>query len=93
MEVSAKLHNTGRLELVVNDTGIGVKPEDIDRLFKEFAQLDSGIRRRHGGTGLGLALTRKIVELQGGEVTVVSEVGKGSSFTVVLPLVMADAKV
>jgi PAS domain S-box-containing protein len=88
VEVIAKLPDTVRLELVVNDTGIGIKPKDVDRLFKEFAQLDSGIRRRHEGTGLGLALTRKIVELQGGTIGVESEVGQGSRFTVVLPLVV-----
>ena len=57
--------------------GYGIKPEDVDRLFKEFAQLDSSVRRRHEGTGLGLALSRKIVELQGGTIGVESEFEKG----------------
>ena len=76
--------------LVVKDSGIGIKPNDLQRLFKEFEQLESRGARRYEGTGLGLALTRKIVELQGGTIGVESEVGKGSRFTVVLPLVMAE---
>jgi signal transduction histidine kinase len=74
------------LKLVVSDTGIGIRAEDISRLFTEFAQLDSGASRRYEGTGLGLALTRKIIELQGGTIGVESEVGKGSAFSVILPL-------
>jgi PAS domain S-box-containing protein len=78
------------LELKVMDTGIGIKAEDLSRLFREFVQIDSGASRQYEGTGLGLALTRKIVELQGGRIGVESEVGKGSCFTVVLPLIMAE---
>jgi signal transduction histidine kinase len=74
---------------VVSDAGIGITTKDIGRLFKEFEQLESGASRRHEGTGLGLALTRKILEAQGGEVSVESEVGKGSSFTVILPINVA----
>jgi signal transduction histidine kinase len=76
----------GHLEVRVHDTGIGIKAEDIQRLFTEFEQLDSGTARRFEGTGLGLALTKKIVEFQGGRITVESEHGKGSVFTVILPL-------
>jgi PAS domain S-box-containing protein len=76
-----------RLEVQVRDTGIGIKAEDINRLFTEFEQLDSGTARRFEGTGLGLALTKKIVEFQGGRISVESEPGKGSVFTVVLPVV------
>ena len=86
VEVSAKLHDTEHVELVVNDNGIGIKAEDLGKLFKEFAQLDSGTTRRHEGTGLGLALTRKIVELQCGTIGVESEFGRGSTFTVVMPI-------
>ena len=85
-EYSVDLLPKVKIELVVDDTGIGIKPEDVDRLFKEFAQLDSSVRRRHEGTGLGLALSRKIVELQGGTIGVESEFGRGSTFTVVMPI-------
>jgi len=75
-----------QLEVQVRDTGIGIKAEDINRLFAEFEQLESGIARRFEGTGLGLALTKKIIEFQGGHIGVESEPGKGSVFTVVLPV-------
>jgi PAS domain S-box-containing protein len=68
------------------DTGIGITEEDQARLFQPFVQLDASLARRHGGTGLGLSLVHKLVELQGGRVTVESTPGKGSRFTVVLPL-------
>lgn len=70
----------------VSDTGIGIKEEDMGRLFKDFEQLDSGISRSYGGTGLGLAITKKLVELHGGEVTVESRYGVGSTFTFALPI-------
>jgi len=86
IEISAKPDQSDQFRLAVRDTGIGIKAEDLRRLFTEFEQLDSGTARRFGGTGLGLALTRKIVEMQGGTIGVESEVGTGSLFTVVLPL-------
>jgi protein-histidine pros-kinase len=74
-----------RFRLEVEDTGIGIAPADVPRLFKEFQQLDSGSAKRHGGTGLGLALTRRLVEAQGGNVGVASRPGEGSVFFAVLP--------
>lgn len=73
------------LRVRVCDTGIGISRNDLGRLFVEFQQLDRGATRRYGGTGLGLALTKKIVEFQGGSIQVDSEPGKGSVFTVILP--------
>ncbi len=81
---------TKRFRLSVTDSGIGIKPEDIARLFREFEQLESGASRHYEGTGLGLALTKKIVEMQDGTIHVQSEVGKGSTFSVVLPLSIAQ---
>jgi signal transduction histidine kinase len=78
-------------EVRVSDTGIGIKEGDMSRLFREFEQLDSGHARRFEGTGLGLALTKKLVELQGGRMTVQSELGKGSVFTAILPLQLKEA--
>ena len=73
------------IELSVSDTGIGMTPEEQARLFEEFSQADATTAQRFGGTGLGLAITRKLSRLMGGDVTVASEVGKGSVFTVRLP--------
>jgi protein-histidine pros-kinase len=75
--------DTFRLE--VEDTGIGIKPEDLGRLFVEFQQLDAALTKKHSGTGLGLALTRRIVEAQGGTVGVRSVAGQGSVFHAILP--------
>lgn len=73
------------LRFTVQDTGIGIAEKDMDELFEAFVQIESGLSRRYEGTGLGLALVRRIVELHGGSVVVESEVGVGSCFTVVLP--------
>jgi protein-histidine pros-kinase len=69
----------------VEDTGIGIAPEDIPRLFVEFQQLDASTAKKYQGTGLGLALTKRIVENHGGRVEVRSVPGAGSTFTAVLP--------
>jgi CheY-like chemotaxis protein len=74
----------GSVEIAVDDTGIGIAEQDLDRIFNEFQQLDSGPDRQHQGTGLGLALTRRFAELHGGRVEVRSSEG-GSTFTLVLP--------
>jgi len=84
--VTAKI-DENRFRLVVADTGIGIKAVNLKRLFKEFEQIDPG-RRRGQGTGLGLALTRRIVQLQSGTIDVESEFGKGTKFTIVLPLAL-----
>jgi signal transduction histidine kinase/CheY-like chemotaxis protein len=74
------------VELAVADTGIGIAKEDFNRVFHEFQQLDSGVGRQQPGTGLGLTLTRRFANLHGGDVRLESEVGKGSVFTITLPL-------
>jgi CheY-like chemotaxis protein len=73
------------LEIKVSDTGIGISVENQARLFKPFTQIDSTLARRHQGTGLGLAMVRRLAELHGGSVTLYSEMNKGSTFTVYLP--------
>ena len=73
------------IELAVADTGIGMTPEQQAKLFEEFTQADATTAQRFGGTGLGLAITRKLARMMGGDVTVTSEPGKGSVFTVRLP--------
>ena len=73
------------IELAVADTGIGMTPEQQTKLFEVFTQADATTAQRFGGTGLGLALSRKLARMMGGDVTVTSEPGKGSVFTVRLP--------
>jgi len=73
------------VEFAVSDTGIGMTAEQQAKLFEEFTQADATTAQRFGGTGLGLALSRKLARMMGGDVTVASEPGKGSVFTVRLP--------
>jgi signal transduction histidine kinase len=75
----------GWIELAVADTGIGMTPEQQAKLFEEFTQADTSTAQRYGGTGLGLAIARKLARMMGGDVTVTSEPGKGSVFTLRLP--------
>jgi PAS domain S-box-containing protein len=87
--VRARAEGTEAFRLEVEDSGIGIRPEDLERLFVEFQQLDAGAAKKHQGTGLGLALTKRIVEAQGGRVGVCSTPGQGSVFSAVLPRVAA----
>ncbi len=75
------------LQISITDTGIGVSPENISKLFQPFIQIDSALNRKYEGTGLGLALVKQIVELHGGTVELTSELGVGSCFTVTLPYI------
>ena len=74
------------IRVTVWDTGIGIKEEDQEKLFKEFQQLDGGTDKRYEGTGLGLALSKRLVEMHGGKIWVESEPGKGSRFSFTLPI-------
>jgi protein-histidine pros-kinase len=86
VQVQAVPSGMHMFRLAVSDTGIGIREEDRHRLFTEFEQLESGSTRRYGGTGLGLALTRKITEMQGGSIELESRYGEGSTFSVILPM-------
>jgi PAS domain S-box-containing protein len=72
----------------VSDTGIGIPPEALEMIFEEFRQVDSRLTRQYGGTGLGLSLTKKLVTLHGGAISVESQVGRGSTFTFTIPRVL-----
>jgi signal transduction histidine kinase len=75
-----------RFEMSVVDSGPGIAPADQARIFDEFQQVDNTSTRKKGGTGLGLSISRRIVELHGGHIIVQSEVGKGSTFTISIPV-------
>ncbi|HXU43399.1 MAG TPA: ATP-binding protein, partial [Burkholderiales bacterium] len=85
VDVSAKL-NGKAVEVAVRDTGIGIAPEDQEKVFAEFVQVGRDYTRKAEGTGLGLALTKRFVELHGGEIRLESAPGKGSTFTFTLPI-------
>ncbi|MGH7872507.1 MAG: ATP-binding protein [Candidatus Binatia bacterium] len=82
----AAWRDNGSLKLTVSDTGIGMKKEALDLIFDEFRQADMSSTRRYGGTGLGLAIVRRFINLLGGEIAVESEEGKGSKFTITIPM-------
>jgi CheY-like chemotaxis protein/two-component sensor histidine kinase len=92
--VSVAAHTDGAMvEIAVTDTGVGISAEDQQKLFREFTQVDGSLTRRHEGTGLGLALTKRLVELHGGTISVRSAVGEGSTFTVRLPRTSTESRV
>jgi signal transduction histidine kinase/CheY-like chemotaxis protein len=90
VRVRAERTPRGWLAIHVSDTGIGIAPEDQPRIFEEFAQVDGEVQRRAKGSGLGLALSRRLAELLGGSITVESEVGVGSTFTLEIPPTPAE---
>ncbi|MDP2604129.1 MAG: ATP-binding protein [Deltaproteobacteria bacterium] len=85
IKVSASREN-GTLKLAVSDSGIGMKKEALEHIFEEFQQAEKTTASKYGGTGLGLAIVKKFVNLMGGEIVVESEVGKGSKFTITMPM-------
>jgi PAS domain S-box-containing protein len=88
---SAQNDNNGNfIEISVEDTGIGIKPEDMPKLFHEFSQLESAYTKKYEGSGLGLALTQKLVKLHGGDIRVESEFGRGSAFVFAIPLKQSE---
>jgi signal transduction histidine kinase len=85
VRVTATMLDGQLMEFAVSDTGIGIAPEHLPALFSDFVQVDTRIQKRLRGTGLGLSLAKKFAELLGGSVSVASEVGKGSRFSVLIP--------
>jgi two-component system cell cycle sensor histidine kinase PleC len=85
VSVSVRVDQARRVFIAVKDNGIGIAPEDIARVQKPFEQVETSLSRRYGGTGLGLPLTRKLIELHDGEMIIDSEIGRGTTVTVALP--------
>jgi signal transduction histidine kinase len=80
------------ITVAVTDTGIGMTPEQMGKLFQEFSQASSGTASKYGGTGLGLAISKRFCQMMGGDITVESEVGRGSTFTIRLPRMVEGPK-
>ena len=78
--------------ITIADTGIGMTPEQVGKLFQEFSQADASTTRKYGGTGLGLAISRRFCQMMGGDITVESEPGRGSTFTIRLPRLVEGPK-
>lgn len=93
VRLSAEMTPDGKsVVFLVSDTGIGIAPEDQEKIFEEFSQIQNPVQKRIKGTGLGLSLTRKLAELLGGSVAVKSQLGAGSTFSATIPLVYAVAR-
>jgi signal transduction histidine kinase len=80
------------LSFAVNDTGIGIAPEKLEHVFEEFIQADDSTTRDYGGTGLGLAISKRFCKLLGGDLSVQSELGEGSTFTILIPAILPETK-
>jgi signal transduction histidine kinase len=85
IQMRASLYESSYVRIDIIDQGIGIRPEDLSLVFEDFRQLDNSFTREYGGAGMGLAVSKHLVELQGGLIWVESEFGKGSTFSFVLP--------
>ncbi|MFW5691728.1 MAG: GAF domain-containing protein [Chloroflexota bacterium] len=90
VRVHINMHDETSVEVVVRDTGVGMTTDDVARIFERFSQVDGSSTRRAGGTGLGLTITRQLIEMHGGEIRVDSEPGVGSTFSFTIPMHMPE---
>jgi signal transduction histidine kinase len=91
--VSLAVRHVGeRVRMTVEDTGVGIRPEDLEAIFEDFRQVDQSHTREYGGTGLGLSITRKLLNLLGGSIAVESTYGSGTRFIIDLPCVAPRPK-
>jgi signal transduction histidine kinase len=90
VRVTATLADDQHVTFAVADTGIGIQAEHLEALFRDFVQIDAPIQKRLQGTGLGLSLSKKLANLLGGQVGVSSQLGRGSTFSVTIPLTLPD---
>jgi signal transduction histidine kinase len=86
VKLKVELVNNNNLEFIVSDSGIGIKKEDMEKLFQPFQQIDMSSTKRHEGTGLGLYLCKKLIGFLHGDISVTSQYGKGSEFKFVIPI-------
>ncbi len=86
VQIAARIPGDDNLEVRVIDTGVGIKREDMDKLFQPFQQIDVSLTKKHEGSGLGLHLSKKLADLLGGDISAKSEYGRGSEFTFTMPL-------
>jgi signal transduction histidine kinase len=91
--LAVRSNNSGWIEFEVRDTGIGIAEHDLPHLFREFGQANAATAKSYGGTGLGLVLTQRFATLMGGGVKVRSEIGKGSTFTVRVPIAVGPTAI
>ncbi|MEW6494346.1 MAG: response regulator [Cyanobacteriota bacterium] len=91
--IPSSLNTQNCIVFTVTDTGIGMTPEQMSKLFEAFSQADASTTRQYGGTGLGLAITKKLCQMMGGDIAVESELGKGSTFAIQIPVRVIDPKV
>ncbi len=82
--------NTVKLQIIISDTGIGLNKEQIKYIFSAFHQADASTTRKYGGTGLGLAISKQLIELMGGSISVNSQLGKGTQFTILVPVLLTQ---
>jgi len=92
VKIAGRILKDEKVEMRVTDTGIGIKKEEMNKLFKSFQQIDALLAKKHEGTGLGLYLTKKLLALLGGNISAKSEYGRGSDFTLTLPLKYEEEK-